>query len=81
MFETVDSFALTDYFEIEFPSSSVFSFNSALLTGGITLVKTSASYASNVLRCYMNTLLSVKNYTSPFTMYIAAGTYTAPVSI
>lgn len=29
----------------------------------------------------MNTALSVKIYANPFTMYIAAGTYTAPMSI
>ena len=29
----------------------------------------------------MNPLLSVKNYTAPFTMFISAGTYTAPPSI
>lgn len=81
MFETVDAFALTDYFEIEFPTGSVFTFNSNVLSGGITLVKTNATYANNVLRCYMNPLLSVKNYTSPFTMYISVGSYTAPPSI
>lgn len=81
MFETIDSFALTDYFEIEFPSGSVFNFNPNLLSGGITLIRTNATYASNILRCYMNPLLSVKNYTAPFTMFISAGTYTAPPSI
>jgi hypothetical protein len=81
MFETVDAFALTDYFEIEFPTGSIFSFNANALSGGITLIKTNATYSNNILRCYMNPLLSVKNYTSPFTMYISAGTYTAPPSI
>jgi len=80
MFETVDAFALTDYFEIEFPTGSIFSFNPNSLIGGITILKTSATFSGNVLRCYMNTLLSVKNYTSPFTMYISAGSYTAPPS-
>ena len=81
MFETVDSFALSDYFEIEFPSGSNFTFNPGVLSGGITLIRTNATYSGNILRCYMNPNLSVKNYTSPFTMFISAGTYTAPPSI
>lgn len=81
MFETVDSFALSDYFEIEFPSGSNFTFNPNVLSGGITLIRTNATYSSNILRCFMNPLLSVRNYSAPFTMFISAGSYTAPPSI
>lgn len=81
MFETVDTFNLNDYFEIEFPPESIFSFNPNTLSGGITLVRPNATYSTSILRCYMNPLLSVKNYVAPFIMFISVGTYTAPPSI
>lgn len=82
-FETVDFFSVTDYFEIEFPSdlASSLTFNPASLSGGLTLVRASASYSANVLRLYLNTGgVSVRTINSPFSMHIVVGTFVAPPS-
>lgn len=55
--------------------------NQSSVAGQLTVQKTNATYANNILRLYLSQTSGLKNYSSPYTMYLSAGTYTAPPSI
>ena len=81
-FTLVDTLSGSDYFTVQFPSGTTFSFDSSTVTGTpAAVVKTSATYnpITRLATIYMSD--PSKTYFSGSTVSLTLGYYTAPTSI